>query len=388
MPRQNLIFTVGITGLLLSVSVSVWAAYGTDASVSGYGTCPSSTFVADCPPPTYYRPVYDGTQYLYGLSHSYDSSGLYSNIGTGNIYHPGNINGSISYPTSGVMPPFSAPAITVIGTGGSGGALWSTGGESGAAAGVGHLHARARATADLISGLIGSDPTVAATANATAQASWYDALHIISSTLNPGTPVQLHGILRLDGYLSITNPSGTSDLSLTATSDNAQGTFGILWQSNQYGSDSASCAATNFGGALPCMQEYTIYTVVGDTITLRGVLTASAFANAGRNVIYYPDSNPHGPFPGSRAAADFYNTGFITLESLTAGATFTTDSGASYSIVPVPAAVWLFGSGLLGLVGVARRRVHVSRHRGHEGNLQAASSGLRPRRSGEQDQDH
>ena len=29
---------------------------------------------------------------------------------------------------------------------------------------------------------------------------------------------------------------------------------------------------------------------------------------------------------------------------------------AAYSVVPVPAAVWLFGSGLLGLVGVARRK--------------------------------
>ena len=31
---------------------------------------------------------------------------------------------------------------------------------------------------------------------------------------------------------------------------------------------------------------------------------------------------------------------------------------ATATAVPVPAAVWLFGSGLLGLVGVARRRGH------------------------------
>jgi len=28
----------------------------------------------------------------------------------------------------------------------------------------------------------------------------------------------------------------------------------------------------------------------------------------------------------------------------------------NYTVVPVPAAVWLFGSGLIGLVGVARRK--------------------------------
>jgi hypothetical protein len=49
-----------------------------------------------------------------------------------------------------------------------------------------------------------------------------------------------------------------------------------------------------------------------------------------------------GPFPGFNANFDFTS---IHIESFT-----------PTSAVPVPAAVWLFGSGLMGLVGVARRR--------------------------------
>ncbi len=46
------------------------------------------------------------------------------------------------------------------------------------------------------------------------------------------------------------------------------------------------------------------------------------------------------------------------LEASTAagGAIFLDNASLEVSAVPVPAAVWLFGSGLLGLVGVARRR--------------------------------
>lgn len=35
---------------------------------------------------------------------------------------------------------------------------------------------------------------------------------------------------------------------------------------------------------------------------------------------------------------------------------FSLSHSAGYSAVPIPAAVWLFGSGLLGLVGIARRK--------------------------------
>ncbi len=65
--------------------------------------------------------------------------------------------------------------------------------------------------------------------------------------------------------------------------------------------------------------------------------------------------------------ADASATGGITLQfNSTCGADancfadFTIDNvsiSADVSAVPVPAAVWLFGSGLLGLVGVARRKI-------------------------------
>ena len=48
----------------------------------------------------------------------------------------------------------------------------------------------------------------------------------------------------------------------------------------------------------------------------------------------------NGPFPGFNANFDIHS---MTLTSVT-------------SAVPVPAAVWLFGSGLVGLAGIARRR--------------------------------
>ncbi|VAW51542.1 hypothetical protein MNBD_GAMMA06-309 [hydrothermal vent metagenome] len=51
------------------------------------------------------------------------------------------------------------------------------------------------------------------------------------------------------------------------------------------------------------------------------------------------------------SSADFINTGSY------AGATLGLDFRIALTPVPVPAAVWLFGSGLLGLVGIARRKV-------------------------------
>lgn len=51
-----------------------------------------------------------------------------------------------------------------------------------------------------------------------------------------------------------------------------------------------------------------------------------------------------GPFPGMQVSIDIGSGDSLTVLSVSA--------------VPVPAAVWLFGSGLLGLIGIARRKAH------------------------------
>lgn len=56
------------------------------------------------------------------------------------------------------------------------------------------------------------------------------------------------------------------------------------------------------------------------------------------------------PFaPGSGYPGEPFGTKFMGIDDVT----YTT---ASNSVVPVPAAVWLFGSGLLGMIGIAKRK--------------------------------
>jgi hypothetical protein len=96
--------------------------------------------------------------------------------------------------------------------------------------------------------------------------------------------------------------------------------------------------------------------VAGNQITTSGDDDLSLFYNI-QDESYSPYwyENGYPPYPGSTLARrfSFYN-----------GETWNPASGNSLhvwvvrdaSVVPIPAAVWLFGSGLLGLVGVARRK--------------------------------
>ena len=73
--------------------------------------------------------------------------------------------------------------------------------------------------------------------------------------------------------------------------------------------------------------------------------------------------NTDGTWGGTLAVAsnvgDDWGLGFTGIaysEEFNVTITCTDPSGCPTTVIPVPAAVWLFGSGLLGLVGVARRK--------------------------------
>ena len=82
-------------------------------------------------------------------------------------------------------------------------------------------------------------------------------------------------------------------------------------------------------------------------------LVGGAISNSGQYNIGYADNSDVDVVIGNYndpTAGDWGNLGTGTVSATTKLVY------AEFSPVPVPAAVWLFGSGLLGLIGVARRK--------------------------------
>lgn len=150
------------------------------------------------------------------------------------------------------------------------------------------------------------------------------------------------------GYLS------TSNEGLTAVnSANAAGYFPI---------NNAQARISSFAGELNAIDPGTAADTAGNYSAVATEGQAAYFGdgnwgvNMGGNgftshqsidssVAFYGIALPG----GSTSVTEFNN-----VWTLTSTGSLTFDAGVS--AVPVPAAVWLFGSGLLGLVGVARRR--------------------------------
>lgn len=93
------------------------------------------------------------------------------------------------------------------------------------------------------------------------------------------------------------------------------------------------------------------------TININLADITGAFTQDQMSTVSYADCTP-GSLMGKTDPKTICMTGWLGSEADLSGGTMqgTYPINQSISAVPVPAAVWLFGSGLVGLAGVARRR--------------------------------
>ena len=130
---------------------------------------------------------------------------------------------------------------------------------------------------------------------------------------------------------------------VTCISDSCWGNLSGNWGGNLWGIDNGGGRTTTY---------YTRWIDVADNalpITFDFLFGASLSGSAEPfvGVFGYPDV--------ASGSIDYLHTAGLGV-TLPEGASFTSASGQFMSPVPIPAAVWLFGSGLLGLIGVARHR--------------------------------
>lgn len=198
-----------------------------------------------------------------------------------------------------------------------------------------------------------SDNNYQASAGGNTNAQFWDTLKINPAPgAQPGDKVELQFTLNLDGG---GNVAGNGNVTVYSSLSVLQGVGGG-------GLSLSSAGRTSVILSLFAYTPYTPYEV-----SLSGLLTLNANALAGRalgcavpNIWCTTDTTQYGDYyADSTAIGSYGSTASFYIDVLTPGASFTSESGASYlsvAAVPVPAAVWLFGSGLIGLTGFARRK--------------------------------
>lgn len=170
-----------------------------------------------------------------------------------------------------------------------------------------------------------SAAVLAACFSTAAQASIY---HFDFNGTNGMTP----GVVAGDINLGFSNGTGAAT-SITLTS--FPGSFGALPEGN---------VATSWAG-----QVANSFTLVGGVITTYDFMAITGPAYSGTELCLNNSANSNNGFGrGCPSGLSYLGDGSVHTSAWVF-------SGINVSSVPVPAAAWLLGSGLLGLVGVARK---------------------------------
>ena len=131
----------------------------------------------------------------------------------------------------------------------------------------------------------------------------------------------------------------------TATGDNTDVSVFGAWQ--LFGSTGATAPSYSLatGGIFDLISVDILHSDAGDPILFNGYRNSILVSTQTINALDY----------------GFLSlSGFTGLDEVTIGVTGTfvdpDFDNLTYQVVPIPAAVWLFGSGLLGLIGISRRK--------------------------------
>lgn len=196
----------------------------------------------------------------------------------------------------------------------------------------------------------------------------------------PGTPFQYYSIGVGDAWASNISGSGDMSASTTTTSSSAYTTgsySGLAFTQNMtlYGNTlNFSVTLTNSGSSVlnnisyangfdPDQDAYTYGTYDTMNIKSDGIVTAfgavsnnpiSIIGDGKGSVSSEWDTNPYSIH--NDGYGDYTISMLWDIGSLAPGESKTIDFDYSPIATPVPAAVWLLGSGLVGLVGLKKRR--------------------------------
>ena len=93
-----------------------------------------------------------------------------------------------------------------------------------------------------------------------------------------------------------------------------------------------------------------------DYLFTNGTITAGAYINTTFATLTMSENLGFASFAADLASGGRIEGGFILSGDIASDFTGSSLIAKAGPVVPVPAAVWLFGSGLIGLIGVARRK--------------------------------
>ena len=135
------------------------------------------------------------------------------------------------------------------------------------------------------------------------------------------------------------------------------GGWSIATVDSALGFTNALLAGTSLAGTSSCTHSGTSVTEISCGTVSPWTVGDLGFNHSGGNdVAWFLDHAGDADYVDILSSGDVYIYDFGTLAGSDAYAAPVSWLLVRPTVVPVPAAVWLFGSGLIGLIGVARRK--------------------------------